>query len=277
MDLTTIIGIVVGFALIINGIALDTSDGIAYVITNLKNFADAPSAIIVVGGTIAAIVANYSPKHLKAIPKHLKIMMDGKKFDPMEYIDTLVDFAQIARKNGLLALEEKANQVDDPFFKQGLMLIVDATDADRVKEMLNNDLDNLVARHDEVVGMYDRASSTAPAFGMIGTLVGLINSMNLEDSSGAGSLGASMSVALVTTFYGCILANLIFNPIATKLKIRHSEEELCKTIIIEGVLSIQAGENPKFLKEKLISFLPQENDINRKIKEKQILNRLIRG
>ena len=162
MDLTTIIGIVVGLALIINGIALDTSDGIAYVITNLKNFADAPSAIIVVGGTIAAVVANYSPKHLKAIPKHLKIMMDGKKFDPMEYIDTLVDFAQIARKNGLLALEEKANQVDDPFFKQGLMLIVDATDADRVKEMLNNDLDNLVARHDEVVGMYDRASSTAP-------------------------------------------------------------------------------------------------------------------
>ena len=260
MDLTTIIGIVVGIALIINGIALDTSNGIAYVIGNLKNFADAPSAIIVIGGTIAAVVANYSPKHLKAIPKHLQIMMDGKKFDPMEYIDTLVDFVQIARKNGLLALEEKANQVDDPFFKQGLMLIVDATDADRVKEMLNNDLDNLVARHEEVVGMYERASSTAPAFGMIGTLVGLINmlkSMNLEDSGGAGSLGASMSVALVTTFYGCILANLIFNPIATKLRIRHSEEELCKTIIIEGVLSIQAGENPKFLKEKLISFLPQ--------------------
>lgn len=260
MDLTTIIGIVVGIALIINGIALDTSNGIAYVIGNLKNFADAPSAIIVIGGTIAAVVANYSPKHLKAIPKHLQIMMDGKKFDPMEYIDTLVDFAQIARKNGLLALEEKANQVDDPFFKQGLMLIVDATDADRVKEMLNNDLDNLVARHEEVVGMYERASSTAPAFGMIGTLVGLINmlkSMNLEDSGGADSLGASMSVALVTTFYGCILANLIFNPIATKLRIRHSEEELCKTIIIEGVLSIQAGENPKFLKEKLISFLPQ--------------------
>ena len=212
MDLTTIIGIIVGIAFIVNGIALDTSDGIKYVIGNLGNFADPPSAIIVVGGTIAAVVANYSSKHLKAVPKHLKIMLDGKKFDPMEYIDTLVDFAQIARKNGLLALEEKANQIDDPFFKQGLMLIVDATDADRVKEMLNNDLDNLVARHDEVVGMYEKASSTAPAFGMIGTLVGLINmlkSMNLEDSSGAGSLGASMSVALVTTFYGCILANLI--------------------------------------------------------------------
>ncbi len=261
MDITTIIGIVLGFALIINGIALEvTETGIAYVIENVKNFFDVPSLIIVLGGTIAAIVANYSPKHLKAIPKHLKIMLDGKKFDPMEYIDTLVDFAQIARKNGLLALEEKANQVDDPFFKQSLMLIVDATDADRVKEMLNNDLDNLVARHEEVVGMYERGSATAPAFGMIGTLVGLINmlrSMDLSGSGGAGSLGSSMSVALVTTFYGCILANVIFNPIATKLKIRHSEEELCKTIIIEGVLSIQAGENPKFLKEKLISFLPQ--------------------
>jgi len=145
---------------------------------------------------------------------------------------------------------------------EGIASIDNANEVDitKVKEMLNNDLDNLVARHDEVVGMYEKASSTAPAFGMIGTLVGLINmlkSMNLEDSSGAGSLGASMSVALVTTFYGCILANLIFNPIATKLRIRHSEEELCKTIIIEGVLSIQAGENPKFLREKLISFLPQ--------------------
>ena len=175
MDITTIIGIVLGFALIINGIALEvTETGIAYEIMNIKNFFDVPSLIIVLGGTIAAIVANYSPKHLKAIPKHMKIMLDGKKFDPMEYIDTLVDFAQIARKNGLLALEEKANQVDDPFFKQSLMLIVDATDADRVKEMLNNDLDNLVARHEEVVGMYERGSATAPAFGMIGTLVGLI-------------------------------------------------------------------------------------------------------
>ncbi len=192
MDITTIIGIVLGFALIINGIALEvTETGIAYEIMNIKNFFDVPSLIIVLGGTIAAIVANYSPKHLKAIPKHMKIMLDGKKFDPMEYIDTLVDFAQIARKNGLLALEEKANQVDDPFFKQSLMLIVDATDADRVKEMLNNDLDNLVARHEEVVGMYERGSATAPAFGMIGTLVGLINmlrSMDLSGSGGASSL-----------------------------------------------------------------------------------------
>lgn len=253
MDLTTIIGIVVGFALIINGIALDTSDGIAYVITNLKNFADAPSAIIVVGGTIAAIVANYSPKHLKAIPKHLKIMMDGKKFDPMEYIDTLVDFAQIARKNGLLALEEKANQVDDPFFKQGLMLIVDATDADRVKEMLNNDLDNLVARHDEVVGMYDRASSTAPAFGMIGTLVGLINMLaKLDDPS---TVGPSMSVALVTTLYGSLIANWLCNPTAAKLQVNNDEELRIKEITVEGLLSIQAGENPRVIEEKLKSFL----------------------
>ena len=237
MDLTTIIGFLVGAALIVNGIAW----GETYDLGNLANFADVPSIIIVLGGTIAAIVANYPVKHLKEIPKHFKIIMDGKKFNPIEYIDTLVEFAQVARKNGLLALEEKANQVEDPFFKQGIMLIVDATDADRVREMLNNDLDNLAARHDEAAGMYEKGSATAPAFGMIGTLVGLINmlkSMDLSDTNGAASLGSSMSVALVTTFYGCLLANLFFNPIASKLRIRHAEEELCKTIIIEGVLSI---------------------------------------
>ena len=262
MDLTTIIGFLVGFGLIINGIALDTSNGVQYLIGNVVNYLDIPSVIIVVGGTAAAVVANYPAKYLKEIPNHFKIIMNGNKFNPMEYIDTLVEFAQIARKNGLLALEEKANQLDDPFFKQSLMLIVDATDADRVREMLNNDLDNLAARHDDAAGMYDKASATAPAFGMIGTLIGLINMLKSMDLSSAGegsnSLGAGMAVALITTFYGCLLAHLVFNPIATKLRIRHSEEELCKTIIIEGVLSIQAGENPKFLKEKLISFLRQK-------------------
>ena len=260
MDLTTIIGIIVGIAFIVNGIALDTSDGIKYVIGNLGNFADPPSAIIVVGGTIAAVVANYSSKHLKAVPKHLKIMLDGKKFDPMEYIDTLVDFAQIARKNGLLALEEKANQIDDPFFKQGLMLIVDATDADRVKEMLNNDLDNLVARHDEVVGMYEKASSTAPAFGMIGTLVGLI--IMLQHMSDPSTLGPAMAVALITTFYGSMLANWVCTPTANKLKTNNAIEVQAKEIMIEGLLSIQAGENPRVIEEKLKSFLAPKDRVS---------------
>ena len=178
----------------------------------------------------------------------------------MEYIDLLVEFSQVARKNGLLTLEEMANKQTDPFFKQSIMLIVDATDPEKVKSMLNNDLEYLAERHSDSVGIYEKASSFAPAFGMIGTLIGLVNmlkNMNLDGSTGASSLGSDMSVALITTFYGCILANLVFSPIAKKLSIRNDEEYLCKQIIIEGVLSIQSGENPKFMKEKLISYLSQ--------------------
>lgn len=257
MDITTIVGVVIGLAFILFGIVVGP-EGI--VIGKLGNFADPGSFLIVLGGTIAAVIASYPLQALKQIPKHLKIMLDGNKFNPMEYIDTLVDFAQFARKNGLLALEEKARELEDPFFRQGIMLIVDATDPDRVRDMLNNDLDYLSDRHDEGAGLYEKASAMAPAFGMVGTLIGLVNMLKGMDmdSGGASTLGQDMSVALITTFYGVVLANLFFAPIGKKLRIRNNEEYLCKQIIIEGVLSIQSGENPKFLKEKLTSFLAQQ-------------------
>lgn len=258
MDITTIVGVVIGFVLIFGGIMVG-SDGIDP--GKLMNFVDVASIVIVLGGTVAAVVASYPLPALKQIPKHLKIMMDGKKFDPMQYIEILVELAQFARKNGLLALEERAKDLEDPFFRQGIMLIVDATDPDRVRDMLNNDLDYLSERHDEGAGMYEKASALAPAFGMVGTLIGLVNMLKGMDmdSGGASKMGEDMSVALITTFYGVVLANLIFSPIAKKLRIRNNEEYLCKQIIIEGVLSIQSGENPKFLKEKLTSFLAQQH------------------
>ncbi len=258
MDITTILGVVIGFVLIFGGIMIGDS-GIDP--GKLMNFVDPASFVIVLGGTISAVVASYPVQALKQIPKHMKIMMDGKKFDPMQYIEILVELAQYARKNGLLALEERAKDLEDPFFQQGIMLIVDATDPDRVRDMLNNDLDYLSERHDEGAGMYEKASAMAPAFGMVGTLIGLVNmlkSMNM-DAGGASKMGEDMSVALITTFYGVVLANLIFSPIAKKLRIRNNEEYLCKQIIIEGVLSIQSGENPKFLREKLTSFLAQQH------------------
>ena len=258
MDLTTIIGIILGGILITFGIVFDLEAGVDF--AKMINFLDVPSVLIVVGGTLAAVVASYPASMLKQIPKHMKIILDDKKFKPMEYIDLLVEFSQIARKNGLLALEEKANQQTDPFLKQSIMLIVDATDPEKVKSILANDLDYLADRHAEGVGMYEKASAYAPAFGMIGTLIGLVNmlkGMSLDSGTGTSSLGADMSVALITTFYGCVMANLIFMPIAKKLSVRNDEEYLCKQIIIEGVLSIQSGENPKFMKEKLISYLEQ--------------------
>lgn len=261
MDITTIVGIIAGLILVTFGVVFDMEAPTFFVFENLKNFIDIPSIFIVLGGTLSAVVASYPLNNLKQIPKHVKILITGNKYDPMEYIDLLVEFSQVARKNGLLALEEMANKQTEPFFKQSIMLIVDATDPEKVKSMLNNDLDYLAERHSDSVGMYEKASSYAPAFGMIGTLIGLVNmlkNMDFSEGSGASSLGGDMSVALITTFYGCVLANLVFSPIAKKLSIRNDEEYLCKQIIIEGVLSIQSGENPKFMKEKLISYLSQK-------------------
>lgn len=250
MDLTTLVGIISGVLLVLYGIGMG----------NFSNFLDFPSVAITVGGTLAAVTACFPVSLLKRFPQHMKIVVSGRQYDPMEYIDKIADFALIARRNGLMALEEKANEQQDPFLKESVLLIVDAIDADKVKQMLEDDMAYLDARHLEVVSIYEKGASFAPAFGMIGTLIGLINmlkSLNLSDSGGSDQLGIGMSLALITTFYGTMLANLFFIPIASKLNLRHDEEMLCKQIIVEGVLSIQSGETPKFIKEKLISFLPQ--------------------
>lgn len=141
------------------------------------------------------------------------------------------------------------------------MLIVDATEPEEVRNMLENELELMAQRHDEGAGIYEKASAFSPAFGMIGTLIGLVNmlkGMDL-DSGSAGNIGPDMAVALITTFYGCMLANLLFLPIAKKLRIRNEEEMLYKQIMIEGILSIQSGDNPKFLKEKLLTFISQRD------------------
>ena len=185
-------------------------------------------------------------------------MLRSQAFDPNIYVEQLTELAQIARKNGLLALEEKANSQPDPFFKQAIMLIVDANDPDRVRGILNNDIEQTSARHQEVVAMYERGSNAAPAFGMIGTLIGLINMLKNLSAADMSSLGPDMSVALVTTFYGSLLAHVIFNPIAANLTARDEEEILCRQIIVEGIMAIQSGENPKFLRERLQTFMNEK-------------------
>ncbi len=250
MDLSTVIGIVLGFVIIVIGITP----------TKIMNFVDPGSVFLTIGGTICGVMASFPFSHFAKMGKHMKIMIQGKRYDYQALIDQLVEMAQLARQNGLLSLEEKANEIEDLFFKQGLMLVVDAAEEDEIRSRLENELDAIADRHDSGVAIYEKASSYAPAFGMIGTLVGLVNmlkSMNL-DSGGASTLGEDMSVALVTTFYGCILANLIFSPMAKKLRIRNDEEMRYRQIMVEGIMSIQAGDNPKFLKEKLASYLDQK-------------------
>ncbi|NCC16712.1 MAG: motility protein A [Clostridia bacterium] len=246
MDLTTFIGIIAGMALVIFGIKFE----------NLGNFWDLSSVLIVLGGTFAALIASYPARVLKQLPKQFKILLKNP-YNPLEYIEQLHELAIIARKSGLLALEEKANSMKDPFFREGLMLIVDSTTPQQVNEILNNSLDYIVERHNEIIEFYEKGASYGPAFGMVGTLIGLVNmlmSMNMD--TGADGISTNMGIALITTFYGSLLANLFFMPIAKKLQVRSDEEYLCRRIIIEGILAIQSGENPNFLKEKLITYLP---------------------
>ncbi len=269
MNINYIVGIVGAFGVFLLGCVMGINIGpkaagkppITFELANLWNFFDAASIFITIGCTIFIVVASFPGSMLKAMPKHFKIILNNKMFDPKGYIDQLVELAQIARKNGLLSLEEKANEQTDPFFKQAIMLIVDANDQDKVRGILENDIECMSARHEDAAALYDKASSVAPAFGMVGTLVGLINmlmSMNLSGDGGADSLGTSMGTAMITTLYGCLLAHVIFGPVAQLLRGRDSEEVLCKQIIVEGVMAIQAGENPKSLRERLLTYMSQK-------------------
>ncbi len=255
MNITYIIGFVLAVAVMVLGMAGGFPP---YDFGQLTNFFDGPSIMITVGCTLFIVVACFPVKTLAAIPKHFKIIFNTKKNNPNFYIDQLTDLAQKARKDGLLALEEPAAEQKDPFFKQAIMLIVDANDPDRVRSILENDIECMSARHEANAALYDKASSVAPAFGMIGTLVGLINMLKNMNVAGGSNLGKDMSVALVTTLYGCILAHMVFGPVANNLRTQDEEEVLCKMIIVEGITGIQAGENPKFLRERLLTFVSQK-------------------
>lgn len=267
MDITTLLGIIIGSFLIVNGIGID----------KLGNFYDKPSILIVVGGTLAATAASYPLAMLLDIPKHILVLFRGRQYNIPRLVDQLVDLAMVARQSGLLALEEKAEEIKDPFFKQSVLMIVDANDPDKVRFMLERELENMMTRHDEVAGLYEKASAYAPAFGMIGTLVGLINmlkGLDLDGGGGASSLGQDMSVALITTFYGCVMSNLVFHPIAKKLRIRQDEEELYCSTIIEGIIAIQSGENPKYLREHLLASIKQsqQRKLLSKMEKKETAN-----
>lgn len=268
MNITYIIGLVLAIVVfllgIVMGINLPPEEGqqiIEFNLDNLINFFDAASIFITIGCTIAIVVASFPGRTLASMPKHFGVILNANKFKPLEIIDQLVELAQTARKSGLLALEGKANEQEDPFFKMAIMLIVDANDPDKVRAILENDIQCMSERHEDSAAMYDKASSVAPAFGMVGTLVGLINMLNNMslEAGGSSSIGKDMGTALITTLYGCILAHMIFGPIANNLRIRDGEEVLCKEIIVEGIMSIQSGENPKALREKLLTYISQRD------------------
>lgn len=246
MDIASFIGTFGGIAVFILGILSGGAGFGAYI--------DIPSVFVTLGGTIMGMFLAYPMNNLKDLPKLMAKCYKETKIDPNGVIDKIIEFANKARKDGLLSLEESALAIEDEFLKKGLMLIVDGTDPDLVRNLLETELDFIEERHKTGAEILELVATLGPAFGMIGTLVGLI--AMLESMNDPSTLGPQMAVALVTTLYGSILANMFFMPMATKLKVKSGNEMLERQIELEGLLSIQAGENPRIIEEKLKAFLP---------------------
>ena len=244
MDITTILGVVVGIALI--GWSLQMGGGIGM-------FIDIPSIMIVGGGTLASTLINFPLKQVLSVLKVIQKLVKAKEDDPLELIKQFIQLAVVVRKDGHLALENQAESVVHPFLKKGLMLVADGIDAEVLSDILS--LQNLAVSQRHKIGqeVLKAIGKWAPAFGMIGTLIGLVQMLqNMDDPK---TLGPAMAVAVLTTFYGALVANLFALPMAAKLKQRTDQEILANLVIIEGLKSLQMGLNPRLLEEKLKAFL----------------------
>lgn len=244
MDRSAPIGFLLGIIFISTAIFLEG---------RLENFLSFPSILIVLGGITSSLITSYSIEESLESMRALRIVFSKSENDLADYILMLEDLSLISRKEGLLSLEDRMANIDDRFLKKGIMMIIDGTDYALVKDILNNDLGLLKERHSKPQKFWQTVADVAPAWGMIGTLIGLINM--LVGISDPNSLGPSMALALITTFYGTIIANFFALPIANNLRKKTSEEILLREMIMEGILSIQAGENPIIIKEKLRTYL----------------------
>ena len=251
MDPSLIAGVIAGVGVVVYGIGFG----------NLGLFLSLQSAAIVIGGTFAALVASTSSNAIRKVPAQVVIAIKGHLPNPEIFIDQIEACATVARKNGLLALEDYARSQEDKFMGNSLLLIIDAVSSDKARMMLEDELAFIEDRHASAINFFEKGSAFAPAFGLVGTVIGLVvmlSNLSFDSEHATDALTSGMAIALITTFYGCLLSNLFFAPIASKLQARHDREMLCKQIVLEGILSIQAGENPKFIREKLISFLPYQ-------------------
>ncbi len=249
MDLASIIGLIGCAGFIVFGI-VSGDQGMAA----LPNFYDLNSILITIGGSLACMLTMASDfKDYLNSWKSMGIILKKQTSSEGEVIHKIIELANIARKEGLLQLEEAAEGIEDEFFKKGVMLIVDGTDQELVSSIMETDLGCVERRHNKIIGFWEGLSAMGPAWGMIGTLIGLINMLKMMDDP--SSIGPNMAVALITTLYGSMLANWIALPVASKLKAISSQEVILKEVVIEGILSIQAGENPRVIEEKLKSFL----------------------
>jgi len=254
MDLATLIGLASAFGLIILAIG-----------QGIGSFLDASSALIVLGGTFGAGLVHFRFKQLLGALSVAKHAFLYKPRSTRDLITKLVEHASHARREGILALESAAEQTDEPFVKRALQLAVDGHEVTAIEAILNTEIEQLKERHRMGADIFSALAGYAPALGMIGTLIGLV--LMLQKMNDPDTIGPSMAIALITTFYGAILANLVFNPLAGKLRMRSTEEVLYKELAMEGVLSISLGDNPRIVEQKLTSFLQtQQRELAAKAK-----------
>jgi chemotaxis protein MotA len=244
MDLATLIGIVLSFGLVAAAIMTGGS---------ILIFISVPSMLIVMGGTMGATLVNYPLGVMLGVVGVIKNAFFTTLESPQSIIDRFMDYANRARREGILSLEPVIKEVDDDFLRKGLQLTVDGLEPQVIQEILETEISYLEARHETGAEIMGALGAFAPALGMIGTVIGLVQM--LQTMNDPSTIGPAMAVALITTFYGALLANLLFLPMSGKLKNRSKEEVLLKEMMMEGILSISKGENPRIIEEKLNSYL----------------------
>lgn len=247
MDIGTVVGLVLAFMAIV--IAVFIGGG-----GNVMALVDPTSVFVVIIGATGAVVVSFPLARITGLVAVIKKSLFTDTGDPAETISELVRYAEVARREGILSLENLMGEMKDPFIVRGVKMAVDGTDPELIQTILDTELDALSERHAQGKAVLDALAKYAPAFGMIGTLLGLI--FMLKSMDDPSKIGPGMAVALITTLYGALIANLFASPIADKLAAKDAEELLVKTIIVTGVMSIQSGDNPRVVESKLLTFLP---------------------
>jgi len=250
IDIMTLIGIIGGLLLLAGAIVVAGSLAGAKIFFSLSSF------LTTVGGLIASIMVNFNTKEIKETTTSIRETIFQREYNIRELVENFVNLATMARREGLLALDNKIDEIEDPFIKKGILLTVDGLEAEVIREILTAEIVAIEEKQRIGKTVLEKAGEMAPAWGMIGTLVGLILMLqNLDDPK---TIGPSMALALITTFYGAVLANLFFIPLSGKLGNRTEYELYIKQIMIEGILGVQSGQNPKLLREKLEVFVDTE-------------------
>lgn len=243
MDIGTLVGIILGIVLVIGSIVMGGGGG----------FVNLPAMMITVGGAFAATLMNFPLPKVIGTMRIVRKAFANQDADHIALFKQLSDFSVRARRDGILGLESDVEELQNPFMKKGLQMAVDGNSAEIIEAVMEQDIDSMLDRHEIGHSIFQGLGNYAPAFGMIGTLIGLIQMLrNLEDPS---SIGLGMSVALLTTLYGALVANLIALPIAGKLEQRTKEEEAIRRMVLQGILSIQQGDSPRVAQEKLYSYM----------------------